>query len=72
MSFYKPMATYPSLKISLKLIAQTNDIREAINKAWVLGEGLFKERIKLQLVRRLEPAARGGDRKLAHFKINRS
>jgi len=50
--------------------AQINDIREATNKAWVLGKGLFKERIKLQLARRVEPAIKGGDRKSAQFKIN--
>jgi putative transposase len=51
--------------------AQINNIRDATNKAWILGEGLFKERIQLQLARRVEPAAKGGDRKSAQFKINR-
>lgn len=50
---------------------QINEIRDATNKAWVLGDGRFKERIQLQLARRVEPAARGGDRKSAQFKINR-
>ena len=52
--------------------SQINDIREATNKAWVLGEGMFNERIQLQLTRRVEPAAKGGDKKSAQFKINRS
>ncbi len=40
---------------------QINKIREATNKAWALGESRFKERIQLQLARRVKPAARGGD-----------
>jgi putative transposase len=48
-----------------------NEIRDATNKAWALGDGRFKERIQLQLARRVEPAARGGDRKSAQFKVNR-
>jgi putative transposase len=51
--------------------AQFNDIREATNKAWVLGDTRFRERIQLQLARRVAPSARGGDRKSAQFKINR-
>ncbi len=46
-------------------------LREATNKAWVLGSDRFKEKIQRQLARRVEPAARGGDRKSEHFKINR-
>lgn len=51
--------------------ARINEIREATNKAWVLGDSRFKERIQLQLARRIEPLPRGGDRKSAQFKINR-
>ncbi len=47
------------------------EIREATNKAWVLGSDRFKERIQKQLERRVEPAARGGDRKSEKFRINR-
>jgi len=43
-------------------------IREATNKAWVLGSDHFKEQIQLQLARRVEPAARGGDRKSEQFR----
>ena len=39
------------------------EIREATNKAWVLGNDRFKQRIQEQLGRRVEPKARGGDRK---------
>ena len=46
-------------------------IREATNKAWVLGNDRFKQRIQRHLERRVAPAARGGDRKSAQFKINR-
>lgn len=47
------------------------EIREATNKAWVLGNERFKRRIQQQLERRVEPSARGGDRKSEQFKINR-
>lgn len=51
--------------------ASLAEIREATNKAWVLGSDRFKERIQKQLERRVEPAARGGDRKSESFRINR-
>lgn len=47
------------------------EIREATNKAWVLGTDRFKQRIQQQLDRRVEPKAKGGDRKSEQFKINR-
>jgi putative transposase len=47
------------------------EIREATNKAWVLGNDRFKQRIQKQLARRVEPNAKGGDRKSEKFKINR-
>ncbi len=47
------------------------EIREATNKAWVLGNDRFKERIQKQLERRVEPAGRGGDRKSETFRISR-
>ncbi len=47
------------------------EIREATNKAWVLGNERFKQRIQEQLVRRIEPKARGGDRKSEQYKTNR-
>jgi putative transposase len=39
------------------------EIREATNKAWVLGNNRFKQSIQEQLGRRVESKARGGDRK---------
>jgi len=48
-----------------------SEIREATNKAWVLGNDRFKQRIQEQLSRRVEPKARGGDRKSELFNANR-
>ena len=39
------------------------EVREASNKAWVLGDECFKRRVERQLKRRVAPRARGGDRK---------
>ena len=39
------------------------DIRSATNKAWVLGDDYFRQRIEKQLSRRAAPKKRGGDRK---------
>ena len=47
-----------------------NQIRDATNKSWVLGSDRFKQQIQKQLTRRVDPAARGGDRKSENFKIN--
>ncbi len=47
------------------------EIREATNKAWALGNDRFKRRIQKQLARRVQPSAKGGDRKSERFKINR-
>ena len=46
-------------------------IREATNKAWVLGSEKFKQRIQEKLDRRVDPKARGGDRKSEQFNANR-
>ena len=46
-------------------------IREATNKAWVLGSEQFKQRIQEKLDRRVDPKARGGDRKSEQFNANR-
>ncbi len=64
-------ATYRSLFNQALSESQINEIRDATNKAWVLGSSRFKERIQSQLARRIEPAARGGDRKSDQFRINR-
>ena len=52
-----------------------SEIREATNKAWVLGSSYFKEQIERQSGRRVVPVTRGGDRKSSDYreriKINR-
>jgi putative transposase len=51
--------------------ASLAEIREATNKAWVLGNDRFKQCIQAKLARKVEPKARGGDRKFEKFRINR-
>lgn len=52
-----------------------DEIREATNKAWVLGDDRFKGQFASQLERRIAPIAKGGDHKSnsyrEHSKINR-
>jgi len=43
------------------------EIREATNKAWVLGEERFIKQIEKQTARRGAPKPRGGDRKSKNF-----
>jgi len=43
------------------------EIREATNKAWVLGEERFIKQIEKQTGRRGAPKPRGGDRKSKNF-----
>jgi len=47
-----------------------DQIREATNKAWVLGDGSFKTQIEKQTGRRVSPMQRGGDRKSEGYKNN--
>lgn len=44
------------------------EIREATNKAWVLGNDRFKCRIEKQLERRAAPRTRGGDHKSEKYR----
>ena len=46
-------------------------IRDATNKAWVLGDERFKAQIAARTGRQPEPAGRGGDRKSAAFRNQR-
>lgn len=46
-----------------------NEIREATNKAWVLGSDKFKNRIQKKLDRPVEPSSKGGDRKSLQYHI---
>lgn len=43
-------------------------IREATNKAWVLGNDRFRSKVEQQLERRTGPIARGGDHRSAAFR----
>ena len=47
------------------------ELREATNKAWILGDDRFRERIASQLNRRTLPKARGGDRKSEEYRKKR-
>lgn len=48
------------------------DIRTATNKAWVLGNDRFHNKIEKLIERQVKPKARGGDRKSDEYtKINR-
>ena len=44
------------------------DIRQATNKAWILGSQHFKDKIEQQLNRRINPLPKGGDRKSAAYR----
>lgn len=59
------------IPIELKIL---HEIREATNKCWTLGNSKFKKSVAQDLARRVEPSARGGDRKskkyLETVKIN--
>lgn len=44
------------------------EIRDATNKAWVLGSDRFKTRIKRHIERPVQPTPRGGDRKSQAFR----
>lgn len=44
-------------------------IREATNKAWVLGSDQFKQRMKKQLNRPVQSAGHGGDRKSEAYRL---
>jgi len=46
------------------------EIRDSLNKAWVLGDNRFKLQIEQQSGRRSTPLPKGGDRKSAQFKEN--
>ena len=43
-------------------------IREAINKAWALGNGRFKRRMEKKLSRPVESRGQGGDRKSGAYR----
>jgi len=47
-----------------------NEIREATNKAWVLGDDNFKKRVNKKLHRQVESNGHGGDRKSNAYQHN--
>jgi putative transposase len=47
-------------------------IRDATNKAWVLGNNRFKQQIEQQVGRPVGVLSHGGDRKSAHYKEKRN
>ena len=47
------------------------EIRDSLNKSWVLGDDRFKQQIEKQSGRRTAPLPNGGDRKSAQFKEDR-
>jgi putative transposase len=49
--------------------ATLDEIRQATNKAWVLGSDYFKDKIEQQLNRRVSPSTKGGDRKSATYRL---
>ena len=64
--------TYRALFEQLVTEKTLDEIREATNKAWVLGSDYFKERIEKQINRPVAPRKRGGDRKSRKYNnINR-
>jgi len=59
------------IPMELKIL---QEVREATNKCWTLGDSQFKHAVAQQLYRRVEPSHKGGDRKsrkyLETVKIN--
>ncbi len=47
--------------------AMLQEIREATNKAWVLGNDCFKQQVEAMMIRQVSPKSRGGDRKSDAF-----
>ena len=47
------------------------EIRESINRAWVLGDGRFKQQIESKTGRRATPLVRGGDRKSKKYRASK-
>ncbi len=51
---------------------ETNRIRILTNQEWVLGSNRFKDLIRKQLKRRIDPLSRGGDRRSMDYQQSRS
>lgn len=50
--------------------ATLEEIRSATNKAWVLGNDRFKDKIEKLMVRQVQPKLRGGDKRSQKYKDN--
>ncbi|TVO71267.1 transposase [Sedimenticola selenatireducens] len=61
-------AAYRQLFRSHISVKTLDEIREATNKAWVLGSSKFKDKIEKKLNRSASPKARGGDRKSESYR----
>ena len=46
------------------------EIRQSVNRGWVLGNTKFKKQVEKKSGRRVSPSPRGGDRKSAAYKKN--
>ena len=53
------------IPLELKIL---QEVREATNKCWTLGDNTFKKAVAQQLARRVEPSAKGGDRKSKKYR----
>jgi len=66
------LAAYQALFIQSIPDKTIGEIREATNKAWILGSNCFVDQIDDEINRQAKPRLRGGDRKsTAYNKINR-
>ncbi len=64
-------AAYRGLFKERMMEGEVEMIRQATNKAWVLGDQDFREKIEKTLCRQASPKARGGDRKSQAYLIER-
>jgi putative transposase len=68
---YERQAAYRGLFKERMRERDLEEIRQATNKAWVLGSENFKEKIEKALTRQAVPKPRGGDRRSRAFLIKR-
>lgn len=64
-------AAYQACLRTVLDVVTADEIREATNKAWVLGDERFKNAVEGRAGRRVEPSARGGDRRSADCRERR-
>ena len=61
---------YQSLFEQMILDFSLEEIRNSVNKGWVLGDILFKKQIEQQIGRPIPPLPRGGDKKSKKYRSN--